>query len=145
MPPETILLILRLAIAVALYGFLGAVLLVTLQELRAATARLEETRRAVARVVVVECEDDVPVEIGHEYRLQPVTTIGRGLTNSIVLADSFASTEHARISFRGNQWQIDDLDSRNGTTVNDIPIEGTVVLATGDQIGIGRVTLRFES
>lgn len=144
MSAETILFILRLAIAVALYGFLGAVLLITLQEIRLATLRLEETRQAAARLVIVERHDDVPVEIGHGYRLQPLTTIGRGLTNTIVLADSFASAEHAQVIFRGNQWQIEDLDSRNGTMVNDIPIEGTVVLATGDQIGIGRVTLRFE-
>jgi hypothetical protein len=139
-PPDVALLVLRIAIAAALYGFLGALLYFTMREMQAAS---HQVGHAVGRLRVMAAEGGVPLEEGRTYPLHIVTTLGRSPTNSIALPDSFASSEHARITFRRGQWWLADLDSRNGTTLNGMIITGPVVLSPGDEIGIGRVTFRL--
>lgn len=46
-------------------------------------------------------------------------TIGRGADNDIVLNDAQASRKHARIEFDGQVYRIIDLNSRNGTFLED--------------------------
>jgi diguanylate cyclase (GGDEF)-like protein len=52
------------------------------------------------------------------------------------------SRHHARISFDGTAYWLQDLKSTNGTFVNDEPITEQV-LKDGDQIRIGRSILKF--
>ncbi len=144
MSPEVVLLILRIAVALALYTFLGALLVLTWRDVRAANRHFTE-QHAPAKLVVIFADEEVPLEAGNEYSLQPITTLGRGPTNTIVLPDSFASTGHARITLRGAQWWLEDLDSRNGTKLNGVPIGGAVVISSKDVIDVGRVKLRFEA
>jgi hypothetical protein len=138
--PDVALLVLRIAIAAALYGFLGALLYFTMREMQAAS---HQAGRAVGRLRIVAVESGVPLEEGRTYPLHLVTTLGRSPTNLIVVPDSFASSEHARITSRRGQWWLADLDSRNGTTLNGLPVTSPVVLSPGDEIGIGRVTFRL--
>ncbi len=145
MPPDIGLLVLRIAVAAALYAFLGVLLYFTVREVQVASQAIHAVRSTPARLVVIEADSDIPLERGQEFRLQPVTTLGRGPTNTIILPDSFASTGHARIMLRGTQWWLEDLESRNGTRLNGVPITGLVVLSSDDVIDIGRVKLRFEA
>nr|MBN1229468.1 FHA domain-containing protein [Anaerolineae bacterium] len=140
---EITLFVIRIVVAVLLYAFLGTVLFYCVRDIHTASAQAPEKPGASARLVIVESEN-VPLEPGLSFDLLPLTTIGRGQTCTVVLPDSFASTEHARIACRKEQWWLDDLDSRNGTLLNDFPVTGTVVLAAGDLIRVGRVTLRFD-
>lgn len=144
MSPELGILILRIAIAVALYTFLAGLFYYLLRDIQLASEQIQETQRAAGRLVIEACSPEVPLEVGAQFRLQPVTIVGRGPTCTIILEDSFVSTEHARIASRRGQWWLDDLDSRNGTALNGIPLLGPVVLSSGDIIGIGRVQFRFE-
>ncbi len=47
--------------------------------------------------------------------------------------------------FQNGQWWIEDLASRNGTEVNEVPVEEPLVVSYGDQIRMGRVLARLES
>jgi serine/threonine-protein kinase len=60
-----------------------------------------------------------------------------------VTADLRISRMHAVIEFRPPKCLVSDLDSRNGTWVNDRKIEKTE-LSSGDQIRIGRTRIEFE-
>jgi HD-GYP domain-containing protein (c-di-GMP phosphodiesterase class II) len=62
---------------------------------------------------------------------------------SLVLPDQGVSRKHAEIFRIGEIFFIRDLESRNGTFVNDEAIS-EVVLRIGDQIRIGSTTLVFE-
>jgi pSer/pThr/pTyr-binding forkhead associated (FHA) protein len=55
------------------------------------------------------------------------------------------SRRHAKISLRGSQWVIEDLNSTNFTFVNNQKVKpGTPqTLNNGDQIRMGRVVLAF--
>ena len=70
--------------------------------------------------------------------------IGRGPECTLVLDDEFASSRHARIFPRAEGWFVEDLGSRNGTTVNDTKISGAVPVESGAVIRIGRTTLELR-
>lgn len=141
---DVLILILRTATPITLYAFLLALLLFIWRDIQLAGAQAREGQRAAGRLVLTEC-GDLALEVGRQYPLLPITTLGRGPTNTIVLPESFASIEHARITLRKGQWWLEDRRSRNGTLLNGVPVSGSVVLSSGDIIGIGRVSLRFES
>jgi len=65
-----------------------------------------------------------------------VVTIGRHASNDLQLDDDRASRMHARISYRGDRWFIEDCGSLNGTFVNSQPVQQTL-LEPGDLIRIG--------
>ncbi len=64
-------------------------------------------------------------------------TIGRAATATLVVPDLQVSRLHARIDLSDGVLSVRDLDSRNGTLVNARPIEGSVALRDGDEIGVG--------
>lgn len=73
-----------------------------------------------------------------------VLTIGRGLENQIVIDDLLASRQHVRLSPRpGGGFDVQDLDSRNGTYVNGQRIQ-RAFLAEGGLLAVGhsRFTVR---
>jgi len=74
---------------------------------------------------------------------QPVVSIGRDGGNDIVLQDSAASGQHARIERRGEQTFIVDLGSSNGTFVNGQRAQ-QAQLVGGETILIGNTHLRFD-
>lgn len=70
--------------------------------------------------------------------------VGRERANAtIVLHDPNVSRSHAQISFDGISWHVRDLNSTNGTQVNDVDID-ECILRTGDLITFGLTTLEFR-
>ena len=47
-----------------------------------------------------------------------VTTIGRGEANALALANAHVSLRHARVTWDGARYLLEDLGSTNGTFVN---------------------------
>jgi hypothetical protein len=70
--------------------------------------------------------------------------VGRRHDVTVPLLDSKVSREHARIDLTAAGYTITDLQSLNGTLVNDREIAGTVALRDGDLIDIGHFRLRFR-
>lgn len=71
-------------------------------------------------------------------------TIGRRPNNDVVLPDAGASSAHARVLVTGGALTILDLDSTNGTFVNDEPVQGPRILQQDDVVQIGDFRLRFR-
>ena len=70
-------------------------------------------------------------------------TIGRSDDNTLVLKDDRASRHHCVIEPQGDEWALRDLDSRNGTKLNDEPVSSARMLDNGDEIRICRVRITF--
>jgi serine/threonine protein kinase len=70
--------------------------------------------------------------------------LGRHRENDIPLPDGKASRRHARVFCKkdGTVW-VEDLESANGTLVNDEEIFTPRKLIDGDQIVIGKAKIRF--
>ncbi len=73
-----------------------------------------------------------------EYSLsaQPII-IGRENANDLVLKDPEMSRRHARITYQGGRYYIEDLGSTNGTFLNDQPVRSQLPLNHGDIIRLG--------
>ena len=69
--------------------------------------------------------------------VEGATIIGRDADATIVLDDDLVSRRHAMIEVSGGQAVLRDLDSRNGTFLNNQRVTEAVVLQNGDRIGIG--------
>ncbi|WP_437965804.1 sigma 54-interacting transcriptional regulator [Sorangium sp. So ce260] len=50
--------------------------------------------------------------------------LGRGEVGGVPLDDLRMSRRHARVRWRQGQWEVQDLDSRNGTSLDGVPLTG---------------------
>jgi serine/threonine protein kinase len=81
---------------------------------------------------------------GHAFTLhQDITAIGRTQGNDVVLPDPTVSRRHARLTFRNGQWYLEDLNSSNGTYVNNVRINRPAPLMEGDELRFGDEVLDF--
>lgn len=97
-----------------------------------------DLRPKYARVVIINGAD-----AGTTYPLKGIVTIGRAESNTIVLKDVKVSRQHAQISQQGTEFMVIDLNSSNGTYVNNQRVEEHV-LSNGDEILIGDFVLQFQ-
>ncbi|MCH8241414.1 MAG: FHA domain-containing protein [Planctomycetes bacterium] len=78
---------------------------------------------------------------GLEIELEPNRsyTLGRALSNDIVIEDMLSSRNHAMLTVRDSIQQvfIEDLKSRNGTWVNEVRVARRSRLTDGASIRIG--------
>lgn len=65
--------------------------------------------------------------------------IGRDPASAVCLNDSSVSRAHARITIKDGQAHVEDLESKNGTSVQNEPLTGPRLLADGDEIEFGHV------
>lgn len=75
---------------------------------------------------------------------RPIWTFGRGKKNAVQITDPCSSRYHAQIEIIGQFYYYVDLNSRNGSLVNDRPVTEPVLLKNGDRISIGETTIIFE-
>lgn len=93
--------------------------------------------------LVVLASPDRQLAAGAVFPLNGVSVLGRGRDSDVAVPDPFASLEHARISKREGQFWLEDLKSSNGTFLNETKVLLPTVLAAGDRVRIGGVTLKF--
>ena len=142
MSTEVIVLGLRVAVIALLYVLIFQLLATIRRDLkRPSQATMAHTRRV--RLVVLEPGHSDLMK-GDEIPLEAVNSLGRAQTNSVCLNDDVVSAQHAILSLRQKQWWLEDLGSTNGSFVNRRPIGGPTIVAPGDTIEIGRVTLKLE-
>lgn len=100
----------------------------TIAKLLPGTALLISTRGAVS---------------GSRYLLdEDVVTVGRDAKADILLDDSTVSRAHAIFRRTGVDFVISDAGSLNGTYVNRVRVDSTI-LHNGDEIMIGKFRLVF--
>jgi hypothetical protein len=84
---------------------------------------------------------------GEDFRIREgQNTIGSAQDADIVLRDTAISGKHASLRYKDQKFTITDLDSTNGTFLNDRtdPI-AREELKDNDIVRIGEVTLKFKS
>lgn len=74
-----------------------------------------------------------------------VVTLGRDITNDIVINDPEVSRHHLRFTRGAEGFSLEDLGSTNGTFVNGQRVTGSRPLNRGDMLGLGEtVTLGYD-
>lgn len=157
--PEAILTILKFCLLALLYLFLFAVLRAVWRELAweppttapAGPSPTERKERATRRsrndahgAGASLAGGNIKLRVlepgamrGRIFIVGRAITIGRASGCGVVLKDSFASQEHARVYAANGEIFVEDLGSTNGTNVNDKPVTKAAVLRQGDRIQIG--------
>ena len=72
-------------------------------------------------------------------------TLGRGHDCTLVLADDYASTNHARLVPDGDGWLVEDLGSTNGTYLGRSKVTRPTAVPVGTPIRVGKTTLELRS
>ncbi len=141
---EVAILVFRMLLSSLLYIFLATLFILLWRDLKAVSQQQPTTvaGERPAQLRVMRGGDGL---IENEVcALSPYTSIGRSSQNTIKIAETYASAEHALIVWRNGQWWLEDRSSRNGTLLNDVPVTAPLIISQGDVIGIGQLRLKFE-
>lgn len=134
MSPEILLLGLRLVLALVLYSFLATALIFIWRDLKSAAVSAEAPPQGYLELLT----EPNP---GLTFQLSALNLLGRANDNMIVVDEQTVSGHHARLSYQGGQWWLEDLGSKNGTGVNELEVGDPIVVTFGDSIRLGSVEL----
>jgi pSer/pThr/pTyr-binding forkhead associated (FHA) protein len=135
--PAILLLIVRVLLAVLLYGFLALLLVYLYRDMRLAERASQLS--GPARLDLIQGG-----QVVESFPLARVSTVGRAVGNTICLDDVTVSAHHAQISHSQEGWWVQDLGSSNGTAVNGVQISTRVPLTEGDEIRVGNSRLQLH-
>lgn len=133
-----IVLIIRILIAICLYTFLGIAIYTLWKELKLASQRTDiQVIPEIFLTIMGDFEEIRPFA-------QQEITVGREAICDFIIPDDTISSLHARFSYHHAQWWVEDLQSTNGTYLNDERIYTPTVIVTGDELALGKVILQIE-
>lgn len=103
--------------------------------------------RRVGEDCLVIIHAPVQTVLGRRHVLdRPITSIGRGRDNDIVLPSDCVSRRHVQLEHRADALYVVDLDSTNGTFINDdSKLTQEHRLRRGDQLTVGDTIFKFLS
>lgn len=81
------------------------------------------------------------LRIGHKRHvlMDGVNTVGRDPASTVCINDASVSRNHARITIEDGRATLEDLASKNGSTVQGQDVKEPIVLSDGDQVEFGHV------
>ncbi len=86
-----------------------------------------------------------PAGFAQRFDVFPPFTIGRAAPSEVVLARSDVSRTHCRVAPEGDGLAVADLNSTNGTFLNDRRISQPTPLKPGDRLRVGSFVLRYDT
>ena len=132
-----IFLLLRILLALSLYVFLGISLITIWRDLKSQIDLLERNARVPS--IGIRIHKDL-VSQSYDYQRHEIN-IGRHPASDLVLDSERVSANHARLFYFQKQWWIEDLDSTNGSLINNESIISPTVVVDGDEIQCGDINL----
>jgi pSer/pThr/pTyr-binding forkhead associated (FHA) protein len=132
----TLVLALRLALAITLFAFLGWAFYTLLQELRQQGNKLSAQNKMGITFHVRIDQDKESIRQFNQTEI----ILGRDANCDLSIMDEALSAHHARVTYHHGQWWLEDLNSTNGTFINHEPLTTPVVVITGDEFRCGNST-----
>jgi pSer/pThr/pTyr-binding forkhead associated (FHA) protein len=136
MTSSIIVLILRLLVAFTLYGFVGWAFYTVWQDLKQQSHVL-----AIQKIPTLTFKIHGEEETSTQTYMTPDLVIGRDPACDLILQDETVSAHHTHLSYHHHQWWIEDMDSTNGTYLNQERLTTPTVMITGDELRCGHVEL----
>jgi pSer/pThr/pTyr-binding forkhead associated (FHA) protein len=136
----SVVLILRLILAIALYTFLGWALWTLLQELKQQGDQLAGQKKPAINLRIK--ADHGPGSVRHFS--QSEIMIGRDPNCDVSIMDEALSVHHARLAHHHGQWWLEDLNSTNGTLLNREKLTTPAVVITGDEFKCGNTVFGIQ-
>ncbi len=132
----TIIFILRIILALLLIGFIATFFLTTSRQLNTQMKLLSPNIIINLRLSY----KDKPEEDTFLIQQSDIL-LGRDPNCKVHIPDETISAQHARIYLIDQNWWIQDLNSTNGTFLNDERIEQPCILTNDDLIQVGNIKL----
>jgi pSer/pThr/pTyr-binding forkhead associated (FHA) protein len=136
----TVVLLLRLSLAIALYAFLGWALWNLLREFKQQGDKLAAQKTPA---ITVSIKIDQGKESIQQFS-QPQIMIGRDTKCDLSMMDEALSAHHARLTYHHRQWWLEDLNSTNGTFLNREKLTTPAVVITGDHFKCGNTVFSIQ-
>ena len=109
------------------------------------TEGTQATPPAKRRQLIGEASVTIGPNVGSTFALADGAVVGREGADVVLFdASGELSRRHARFALKDGEPVVEDLDSTNGTYVNDQRIAGAHRLKAGDRIRVGATTLEFS-
>jgi pSer/pThr/pTyr-binding forkhead associated (FHA) protein len=136
---EILLLVLRIALVLALYAFIGWALWVLWKD-------LQQQRKVLVtpQVPAIDLEFRTGDEAQKETFTIPEVTIGRDPRCEFQIQSETVSVRHAQLSYHHGQWWLEDLDSTNGSFLNNERVMTSTVIVSGDQLRCGEISISIS-
>ena len=130
------ILILRIILAILLLGFVGLLFFTTWRQLQTQVKLLSPDLSSSIHISY----KDNPEQEAFVIK-QTDVLVGRDPNSKVHIPDETISAQHARVYLVDQNWWVQDLNSTNGTFLNDERIDQPCILADNDMLQIGNVKL----
>ncbi|MEW6650860.1 MAG: FHA domain-containing protein [Chloroflexota bacterium] len=134
-----VVLILRILMTVALFAFLFWAFVAIWRDLR---FQIQSLSSELIPAILFTSMDTLTE---NDFRFQKTEILlGRDPNSAFPVLHDTVSARHARFTFFQNQWWVEDLNSTNGTFLNDERLTTKTVIVNGDEIRCGQVSYRIN-
>ncbi len=131
-----LVLILRSLLLLFAYGFIGWVIYTLYVDLRQTIGQKDQI--SIPPIILIANIDNATFE--HSY-IQPEIIIGRDPTCDLILDQETISFRHCKLFHQNKQWWVVDLNSTNGTYLNNSLVESATVLTDDDALRLGSISI----
>ena len=135
---EVIFLILRLLITFFLLAFFAWAFWVISMDLKQRSQKFSGPK--VPEIILTQLPNP---EKENKFGI-PAILIGRDISCNLYINNNTLSARHARLSYHHSQWWLEDLNSSNGTYINNEPVTVPIVVTSKDQIRCGEIVLEVD-
>lgn len=82
-----------------------------------------------------------PIEKQYE---KPEVILGRDPDCDFTIPDENISLRHCKLAYHHKQWWANDLNSTNGSFINDTLIDSPTIIMEGDELRLGKVSIIIQ-
>lgn len=140
---EILKFVLKVGVIVLIYFVIFYALKIMYTDTKTSGKKRNKVKKATMGLEVLQAGENSNLKTGGVLPLADIITMGRKSDNTVVLDDKYVSSHHMKIFKRNNEYVIEDLDSTNGTKVNDIRIGNRITLKPGDVIKVGTAIFKL--
>jgi pSer/pThr/pTyr-binding forkhead associated (FHA) protein len=139
MMSSVIFLGLRFILVVLLYAFLGFALFLMWKELKSQSFGAFATLSVPLTLELISEAERVNLVF-----TKTSIKVGRDPTCECIIEDPTVSAIHAKLDYRQGHWWVEDLQSTNGTYINQEPVVIPMVIANGDELLLGKAKVKVS-
>lgn len=132
-------LVLRILILLLLYTFIGWIGYIVFSDIK--TFLRKQTKTPVPKLLL----STTRMDKRYEKLFNPSkVVIGRDPDCEFSIPDETISLRHCELDYHHQQWWANDLDSTNGSYLNDNLIDSPVVITDNDILRLGNVLIKIQ-
>lgn len=128
-----------------IYIFIFAIIRLIYLDINSIRGYKRNTNDKYPYIKLINRREKFKFKVNESYLLDKDMYIGRSSSNEIPIQDPYLSNKHALFYWEKKHCILKDLDSTNGTLVNEEVIEDDeiVILEDGDRIHLGQLDFIF--